>query len=375
MLKADKASEETALALGVRAEKIRLLYRQSLHGALSSLVAASMWTALMWSAVPGRTLAIWFGALGLATVIRLLVFRAYFTRAESDAEVLAWERPYTLTLYLSSLVWGVGTVLVVPADSLLYQCINYVFLVGLAGAALSAYGVFMRMATVVVSLVLLPMVGFLIWEATVITLLLAAAGIWFFLTTLRGIHVHTGTVDQSFRLSRELAEAKRIAELHARTDELTGLANRRAFNESASALLKLDQRERRPTSLVLFDLDDFKQINDSHGHSAGDAVLRQVADRLKTVLRASDVTARLGGDEFAFLLPGTDADAARQTAQKVHEAISQQPPEHEGRQLPVTLSMGIAAQAENLEAMLIAADRAMYAAKRAGKDRVADQHD
>lgn len=371
MLKADKASENTALALGVRADKIRLLYRQSFHGAFGSLVAASMWAGLMWSAVPRSRLGLWFAALGVVTIIRLLIFRAYFRSAKTDEAVLAWERPYTLSLYLSSIVWGIGTVMVMPEDSLLHQTITYVFLIGLAGAALSAYGVFMRMATVVVSIVLLPMVAFLAWEAHAITLWLAVAGIWFFLTTLRGIHVHTGTVDQSFRLGRELTEAKRIAEMHARTDELTGLANRRAFNESASALLKLDQRERRPTSLVLFDLDDFKLINDSHGHSAGDAVLRQVAESLSGVLRASDVTARLGGDEFAILLPGTDAESARQTAQKVHDALDQSPPRHEGRALPVTLSMGIAGQAGTLEAMLIAADRAMYAAKRAGKDRTA----
>lgn len=160
----------------------------------------------------------------------------------------------------------------------------------------------------------------------------------------------------------------------ATTDALTGAQTRSFFLEAAARELDRARRFRTPLSLLAVDLDRFKAINDTHGHLFGDAVLQEVGRRLLRELRASDALGRLGGDELAVLLPMADLAAARETAERLAEALRALPVGDGGREVAVTASFG-AAQAdpagETLEQLLERADRAMYAAKLAGRDRVA----
>jgi diguanylate cyclase (GGDEF)-like protein len=170
-----------------------------------------------------------------------------------------------------------------------------------------------------------------------------------------------------------LSQACRNAQLErqARTDPLTGLDNRAAAHETLAAW-----RERHPStalSLLLMDLDHFKQINDSHGHAAGDVVLAACARRLQLALRRQDGIARWGGEEFVVWLPGTGAAHACLVAEKLRsvvcEAACALP---DGRPVTVTVSTGLVelqAQ-EALDDAIARADRAMYASKRAGRNRV-----
>jgi diguanylate cyclase (GGDEF)-like protein len=359
---------EVELARRVQADKIRLLYRQSFQGVFSTLVAAGFWIALMWHHAARDALLWWAGLLILASLLRGGVFVLYHRRCTED-NVLDWIAPYAATVLLSALLWGVGTAWVMPAD-FLHQSMTYVFLVGLAGAALSAYGVFRGMTIGIVCAVLLPCTVYFLWRGERETVFLALAGIWFFLTTLRAIALHNQTVEESFRRGHQLAEAKRIAETQARTDSLTGLVNRRAFTDTAEALLRVAVREGRSATMMLIDIDDFKRINDHHGHATGDAALLHVARLLSENLRASDVCGRLGGDEFAVLLPNTDLTAATDVAEKLRASIAQRPLPTGGG-LPMTLSIGVAGDAFDVENLLNHADAAMYRAKRGGKNRIA----
>ena len=151
----------------------------------------------------------------------------------------------------------------------------------------------------------------------------------------------------------------------ARRDPLTGAGNRRAFYERLELMLG---RPRRPAALALFDLDRLKEINDRSGHEAGDEVLRQVARRALTTVRAADDVYRVGGDEFALVVDG-DADVAERVAQRVRSAMTAQ---RRGPALP-TISVGIAAYPEHAvtpDELMSSADTAMYAAKHAGGNRV-----
>ena len=158
-----------------------------------------------------------------------------------------------------------------------------------------------------------------------------------------------------------LANARSQAELEtlARTDDLTGLPNRRHLNEQLDRELSRARQHRRPLTLLLLDLDDFKQINDSHGHDAGDTALRQIADILSRTLRQQDLAARLGGDEFALLLPNTDSDQAQIVSSRLVEEIHAQTAVH--------ISTGIATytSATNTD-LLRVADRNLYRSK--GRD-------
>jgi diguanylate cyclase (GGDEF)-like protein len=171
---------------------------------------------------------------------------------------------------------------------------------------------------------------------------------------------------------RTLGDFRRVAS-QATTDSLTGLANRRSFDEELALEWRRAHRIGDSLALVLLDLDDFKQVNDTHGHPAGDAVLRAVGEVLGAGVRQIDLAARYGGEEFVVLVPETDVQGATQLAKRLRLAVSKARTElPNGRVLKVTASFGVAAKGEltSAEQLIAAADEALYEAKRAGKNRV-----
>ncbi|HUJ92660.1 MAG TPA: diguanylate cyclase [Gaiellaceae bacterium] len=174
-------------------------------------------------------------------------------------------------------------------------------------------------------------------------------------------------------IALENARLHRIVERQALVDGLTGVANRRRCAEALSAEVARAARHGSPLALVLADLDDFKAVNDAHGHAAGDLVLREFADVLRSTLRESDLAGRWGGEEFLLLLPGTDAAGAAQLADRVRLSFTERPMlGPNGAALAVTCSFGVAQHrpGEDEEELFAAADRALYRAKRQGKNRV-----
>ncbi|HET9506781.1 MAG TPA: diguanylate cyclase [Gaiellaceae bacterium] len=171
----------------------------------------------------------------------------------------------------------------------------------------------------------------------------------------------------------ENARLHRIVEQQALVDVLTELANRRQAEEWLGAELSRAERLGGSVGLILADLDDFKAINDRHGHLAGDAVLRDVAEAFRETVREIDLPARWGGEEFAVVLPGADLEGAAQVAERLREAIAElRIRSAGGASLAVTASFGVASAsgASSLAELLEGADDALYRAKRAGKNRV-----
>jgi diguanylate cyclase (GGDEF)-like protein len=159
------------------------------------------------------------------------------------------------------------------------------------------------------------------------------------------------------------AEVFQAVEIRARTDDLTGLLNHGTFQE----WLEKSVREGTPFSLIMLDLDDFRNVNNDLGHQAGDRLLRQIADELVRAGRESDLVFRYGGDEFAFLLPNADESGAIQVAERARQAVS-------GIDGSVSASVGVATFPQDgatATEILLAADRACYVAKRGGRDRIA----
>ena len=170
------------------------------------------------------------------------------------------------------------------------------------------------------------------------------------------------------RLDRAHARLMRLSQ----TDGLTGLANRRRFMEVLQAEMVRRHRTGRPLCLALIDLDHFKLVNDAHGHLAGDAVLRELATLLITSVRVpSDLPARLGGEEFALILPDTPLDEAQGACERLRERVAAQVFQGDGEPLRITISMGLAeVHDDDMGRALSEADRALYCAKAAGRDRV-----
>lgn len=176
------------------------------------------------------------------------------------------------------------------------------------------------------------------------------------------------------RRSGELVAQNETLREQTITDPLTGLFNRRHFDAALTRELQLADRHGHPVSLLVLDLDNFKSLNDTHGHPAGDATLTAIAAALRARLRGYDIACRIGGDELAVIVPGAEIIAASELAEQLRKTI-------EGLRLfdgarsigPLSVSVGVASypiHGADGEALLRAADQALYVAKRAGRDRV-----
>jgi len=156
-------------------------------------------------------------------------------------------------------------------------------------------------------------------------------------------------------------------------DGLTEIYNKRKYEEEAQREVPRSVRHQRPLALVMFDIDQFKNVNDSYGHLCGDFVLKQIAELTRELLRPEQVFARVGGEEFVILSPEMDIEGARAMAEKMRERLQEHEFVYAGFKVPVTCSFGVAAVSADItspERLYEAADRALYMAKKNGRNRV-----
>ena len=179
-----------------------------------------------------------------------------------------------------------------------------------------------------------------------------------------------GLAEANRWLEHRVAERTDALRRQAETDGLTGIANRRSFMARGEAVLQAMRMQGRPASLITFDLDHFKSINDRFGHAAGDAVLRLAATRCATLLERPELFGRLGGEEFALLLPGFDTGQALRQAETLRQALAGVA--LPGGAAPLSASFGLAElrEEDDLSALLMRADAALYEAKNAGRNQV-----
>lgn len=175
--------------------------------------------------------------------------------------------------------------------------------------------------------------------------------------------------------ARDMTDRRRAerAEELARHDGLTGLYNHSAFYSLLKDELERAQRYNRPVSLLMIDIDEFKRVNDTHGHRAGDAILETLGPLLTAQARASDRVCRYGGEELAVILPETDWEVAMLTAGRLRGAVEDQAFKIDGEVIGITISIGVATypqQVDSTDGLVEAADLALYAAKEAGRNRV-----
>lgn len=158
----------------------------------------------------------------------------------------------------------------------------------------------------------------------------------------------------------------------SRTDHLTGLNNRGYWEQCLQQEFERFIRTQQPTSLILLDIDHFKQVNDTQGHQAGDAVIRQLSDIIRQMIRTTDIAGRYGGEEFGILLLNTPAANAEILAERLRYTVETQPIPYEGEKLMVTISLGIAAADNNFadyQSWLEKADQSLYQAKERGRNQ------
>jgi len=174
-----------------------------------------------------------------------------------------------------------------------------------------------------------------------------------------------------YEITREQSESRLLK--MAQTDPLTGLSNRTRLSDVFTQEQKRSLRQGSPLSLLMLDLDHFKQVNDQYGHEAGDLALTHVSALLRKTLRATDLATRLGGEEFAILLPDSTAVQAMRVADKIRQAIAENPVRHLDKIIPLTVSGGIAQfgpDGGDLQSLISRADQNLYHAKDSGRNQI-----
>lgn len=343
------------------------LYRRGSVPALLSLLCACGLVALLWKTLSGPAVGCWLLAHGLLAVSRLLLVGRFNRERVADGQLLRWRTHYVNAALVTGLVWGIGSVLLVAGESHMLQVLAWVVLgaaVLVEFPALARLGrafAWLLAATLAAPLALM-LLGPQPLPAGAGALLLLACS-----SALAGLELRRTYVD-GLQMQVEFARL-------ARFDQLTGLANRRHFEETLTGEWQRALRLRGEVALVIFDVDEFKPYNDHYGHPGGDACLRRLAAATtELVHRHGDLVVRLGGEEFGVLLPLTPASGASVVADMLRQAIENlRLPHAPGTTHPVvTISAGVASLRPDSryrpEDLVQAADAALYQAKRAGRN-------
>ena len=186
------------------------------------------------------------------------------------------------------------------------------------------------------------------------------------------LQVRVRAGERIVQLHQDLLELKEQLQIQATTDPLTGIANRRALLARMELEMARARRSKHPFTVSMLDLDHFKQVNDMHGHAAGDLVLRELARRVRAALRDYDTVGRVGGEEFVVLVPNLSPTAADAVFERIRLTVKEPPFDCDGVAVTVTVSQGLVTWdgEGSVDELLALADSALYAAKAKGRDRV-----
>jgi len=349
-------------------EHLRLIFAHSIYVILGNLAAGCTLIIGAWDRVEQPALLSWFAGIAVFSLMRWAIGRRFPSGPLPDFEIRNWDRRFLISVAISGLLWGVaGGLFFIPGN----QGHNFflaLYVIGLAAAAAtslsyhrSAYPVFFIPAITPIAILLALEDGYA--EKAVGMVL----PFYFFL--LYRLSQNTYQSAHTAILSR--IEHRQLAYY----DHLTNIANRRAFEEVMKKEWLRNLRNKKPLSLIIADIDDFKRYNDTYGHAIGDQVLQSVADIIKSrIRRGADLVARIGGEEFAIIVPETDLEGALALGEQIRHRCRDFESES-GRHYPApTLSVGVSSciPLETLKADVLfrSADGALYKAKEQGKNQV-----
>jgi len=361
---------DSRLDVLVRTEKLQILFDQSYPAIFVSLVSCALLALILWPVQQKEVLMTWVLLLVTSAILRFILFLLYNRMKPQGKDILIWERPYLITLLLSSMTWGIGALSIMPVDSQLHQLLIFFFLMGMSGSAISVYSANRPMTLVSIACLLLPITVWFIVQGNLLAIGVAVAAAIFSIAAMSTGEILSFTLNKSFKLAHELKSAKESAEKIAKIDELSGLNNRRAFYERGKIFVEYCQRNKEELSAIIFDIDHFKKINDKLGHAAGDAAIVQIGHLLQQTTRKSDLCARIGGEEFVILLKASVVDEAKLLAEKLRHIISKTPITYNNEDFLISASFGVAVGTSDIDTLLKRADTAMYKAKETGRNTV-----
>ena len=357
----------------VRLHQLSLYVDNHLHDRYLAPPLAIVVAGLLTLWVPVWQAGVWLALALLAIVTYTLVYLRFKRAAADVQDEQHWVRRIALahgahmTIWSSIVVWAY-----VPGNlnSLMFVMLVHVGLISLTVVMSNPHRQLLLSDLIAPALALLapPLL-----DGTLFSLgLMALGGFYLALMLMVGMKIHASTTE-TLVLRERNRELIHELEQQLETDSLTGLKNRDYFIKTARTELERVARYRQPLALLMVDIDHFKQINDTHGHLAGDEVLKSVTLVLSDMVRANDCLARLGGEEFAVLMPQTGLEQAYTAAERLRAAIAQVRCNLQGAEVRPTVSVGIAVAAEGgetLSSLMRRSDLAMYEAKAQGRNCV-----
>ena len=372
-------------------EKARVLVQNARATSFANLANGLILSAaLSTSTLPLAIVGVWTMILLTCLVVRLRVMHAW----RDDADPHRWLKQFTLSSAIMGTAWSFcGVFLFFHLDQV-YAALIIFILAGMTAGAAATNGVHARAAIAFGLPVLVPLVVYFGALGTGVGAAMAALVVVFFaimtkvartseasLTATVALREEKSTIAANLQATVDQLVASRsklernAEELHrlATTDSLTETVNRRHFFELLKKEMYRADRYDRAVALAAFDIDHFKDINDTHGHAAGDACLKHFADTVRRSIRPTDIFARFGGEEFILVLPETEVADALQLCERLRVAVSQETVVCDGKDITFTVSVGVTAiepREFDLDRPLARADAALYMAKRDGRNAV-----
>jgi diguanylate cyclase (GGDEF)-like protein len=278
------------------------------------------------------------------------------------------------SVIITALIWGAVFALTMLLNrEYVPQMLMNVLICGLCAGGVVAFVPDLRLSIIFNISILMPAVIVMLANGVNVPLaiMIILFSIYMGLIAYRGNGEYWNALENEYLLEIKSLEMTRLSN----TDVLTGLYNRRYFDNEFERELKRSGRSRSMLSVIMLDIDDFKVINDTFGHQIGDEYLRKTAQILTSVFkRESDIVARYGGEEFIVLLPGINADHARQLAEDLQDKIKAMTIDHQGNKVGATISSGIICSVPDInttaDSIISGVDHALYMAKQEGRDRV-----
>ena len=353
------------------------LYFDSLPTALLAVgVNSALLTVVLWDPQRRPGLGTWFAAMLLLVLLRGIGLYRFRRSGPAVAQPRRWYRDILAGALLSGFLWGAGGYLLFDSRPDFGQLLLIVIIAGTCAGGIVSNAAFAGAS-----------IGFLVLTLPPLALRMLTAGgegglllslvVLMFLAFMSGLALRASrTLVGGIRAGHLQARAERTVERQALYDDLTGLPNRRLLRDRLQQVIARTQRDGGHAALLFLDLDHFKRVNDSLGHSVGDLLLVAVADRLRTLLRESDTAARLGGDEFVALLGELQGDRAqvlsviRRRGEELLQGI-ERPFRVRGNEVHVSASIGVSVlpgESDNVDNLLRHADTAMYQAKEQGRN-------
>lgn len=354
---------------------IEVLVNQTPRTMVALLIASSAYFWIFISFIPFEILSVWLFCQSVLAVYRFYnaAMLKKYLKLSNTQEIQKHKKYFIFASLAQALIWTASSILVVIYAPQPFELVNLLVILGVITAGALSMSTLFNAYLMFFFTLLIPQIVILLYygepqhTGLVVLILVYIPAIIMLSKTIYNSHVMN--IKTNARLEENVKELDRIS----MTDYLTNIYNRRYFFKMAQHFVSIATREKKDISLLMIDIDFFKNINDTYGHDAGDFILINLVNQINEMMRKSDVFARIGGEEFSILLNNTSIEGAAVIAEKIRTTIENKTFKYKATAIKVTVSIGIStltSKKTSIDALYKQADKQLYSAKENGRNRV-----